>query len=312
MDGRSAVRVNRNGHQPGAPDSRDSKVFDDRARQGERTATRPAVTATATAPATDPQASSSSLDLLTLGLAALGSALAALVTSQFWEQGTVISAAVTPVIISLVKEGLRRPAERVSAAGARVATVSKSSLAVASPRGAGRPTLSARPARGGGDRVPRAPWPARDRNRGSNGTPLATGPEPSRNGDSQPDAMPGPRIYRRRGRPRLRVALITGALAFVIAAFALTVPELVLGGAPGRDGGTTFFGGGEPSADETDGSSKDDVGSQGEESPPSEAPEPESEAAPAPEEEAEPAPAPQQEEAPAEPQAPAAPAPTGD
>ncbi len=298
-------------------------MLDVRAPQTEQEKVRPAATAAeprAPARASERPADSNALDLLTLGLAALGSVVAALVTSQFWAQGTVISAAVTPVIISLFKDGLRRPVQRASAAGARAATASKGSLAIASSRGAGRPVLSPRPARAADE--PGAPWPARPRERDANGATgadrgreHAAAPEGAPNGAAAPVGARGARIYRRRGRPRLRIALITGILAFVIAALALTIPELVIGGAPGRDGGTTFFGGGEQTADEAgDSSEGDEAGSSSDESQPSggePAPAPESESAPVPEEEAEPAPAPQ-EEAPAEPQkAPAAPAPSG-
>lgn len=295
-------------------------MFDVRAPQTEHGIARPASPPAApreplTAPPERP-ADSNALDPLTLGLAALGSVVAALVTSQLWAQGTVISAAVTPVIISLFKDGLRRPVQRASAVGARAATASKGSLAIASSRGAGRPVMRPRRTRAADE--PGAPWPARPGEPGPNGAtrPEADqngAPRPGPNGDAPPAGARGPRIYRRRGRPRLRIALVTGILAFVIAALALTIPELVLGGAPGRDGGTTFFGGGDQVADES-GSSDSEEPSPTDGSPPSEAqpaPEGESDPAPAPEEQSEPAPAPQ-EEAPAEPQqAPAAPAPSG-
>jgi len=56
---------------------------------------------------------SSNVDLLTLAIAAAASAVAAYVTSLVWPDGTLISAAMTPVIVALVKEGLARPAERI-------------------------------------------------------------------------------------------------------------------------------------------------------------------------------------------------------
>jgi hypothetical protein len=57
---------------------------------------------------------SSDIDLWTLTIAALASAVAAYVTSKLWPDGTLVSAALFPVIVALVKEGLNRPVERVS------------------------------------------------------------------------------------------------------------------------------------------------------------------------------------------------------
>lgn len=59
------------------------------------------------------QQRSSSIDVFTLVIAALASAAAAFITSQFWAGGTLFSAAMTPVIVTLVKEALAKPVERV-------------------------------------------------------------------------------------------------------------------------------------------------------------------------------------------------------
>src|SRR4051794_1556769 len=55
----------------------------------------------------------SGVDLSTLIVAALAAAIAALVTSRLWHAGTLFSTAMTPVIVSLVKESLARPVGRV-------------------------------------------------------------------------------------------------------------------------------------------------------------------------------------------------------
>ncbi len=55
---------------------------------------------------------SSDIDLATLAIAAAAGAVAAYVTSEVWARGTLISAALTPVIVALVKEALNRPVER--------------------------------------------------------------------------------------------------------------------------------------------------------------------------------------------------------
>src|SRR3954447_7722233 len=49
------------------------------------------------------------LSLQTWVVAAAASAVAALVVSHFWKNGTVLAAAMTPVIVSIVKEALQRP-----------------------------------------------------------------------------------------------------------------------------------------------------------------------------------------------------------
>jgi hypothetical protein len=223
------------------------------------------------------------IDLQTLALAALASAAAALITSRLWARGAVISAAMTPVIVALVKEGLRKPSERVTAVGSRVASVSKSSLAVVTPRVGGRPAPTA-PGGGDGDRAPGPQKP---------GAPAMTG-EPAR---PREPAKPGGRAFARlrvfrSKRFHLRMALITGLLAFLIAVFALTVPELIVGDSVGSGGGTTLFGGGDAS-DEGSEPSEDAEGGTSAPSPDGEAPAPSSgqqpeaqpEEAPAPEEE---------------------------
>src|ERR687887_2888119 len=54
------------------------------------------------------------LSLRTLVIASVASATAAIVTSQFWEGGTPIAAAVTPVIVAFVSEMLHRPTEAIA------------------------------------------------------------------------------------------------------------------------------------------------------------------------------------------------------
>ena len=55
------------------------------------------------------------IDLMTLLLTAVASASAAYITAKVWAPGTLASAAMTPVIVALVKEGLRKPTEVVTA-----------------------------------------------------------------------------------------------------------------------------------------------------------------------------------------------------
>ena len=169
------------------------------------------------------------LSFQTLVIASLSSAAAALLTSLFWESGTVFSAAFTPVIVSIVGEALKRPAKGIS----KVRTARRD-------QGASVPSPAA-------------------------GEPVAAGPAPSPvRGEGRPQARPG---YARFGgrRVNMRVALATGALAFVIAAAVLTLPELLTGesiaGQPGR---TTLGGGSSVDRSEDGGSPVDESEAAGE------------------------------------------------
>lgn len=57
---------------------------------------------------------SSGIDILTLAIAAVASAVAAYLTSKVWAGGTLVSAAFTPVIVALIKEALARPVDAVT------------------------------------------------------------------------------------------------------------------------------------------------------------------------------------------------------
>ncbi|MEA2405530.1 MAG: hypothetical protein QOE08_2177, partial [Thermoleophilaceae bacterium] len=138
------------------------------------------------------------LSLRTLIIAAIASAAAAIVTSAFWKGGTVISAAITPVIVSIIKEIVERPRDVVRRASAFTVTSERAAPATHG-RAARRDTPPVAPIR-------------------TYGTPA-------------------------RRRIHLKVALVTGLIAFLIAAVVLTVPELVFGGSVATKGHTTLFGG---------------------------------------------------------------------
>lgn len=76
--------------------------------------------------------------------------------------------------------------------------------------------------------------------------PPATARSPRGNGE-HPSELPAMRIYRprveRRRRALIRVALVTGLLGFLLGGAALTVSELLAGGALGGHGRTTLLGG---------------------------------------------------------------------
>lgn len=168
------------------------------------------------------------LNFETLLLAAIGSAVAAVVVSQFWQAGTPIAAAITPVVVSLVSEGLRRPmrSERLRSTTRRAMEPLKPTSAGSVPvrRKVGEEELgyTVYAAEGG---------EARRAGRGSG--PL------SRLRDLLERVRAGltPK--------RTRIAIVTGLLAFVAAVAVLTLPELLFGGSVGgTDRNTTFFGGG--------------------------------------------------------------------
>src|SRR4051794_41590182 len=58
----------------------------------------------------DRQQARPGLSVTTLTIASLSSLAAALVVSKLWGGGTLVGAAMTPVIVAIVSEGLRRPA----------------------------------------------------------------------------------------------------------------------------------------------------------------------------------------------------------
>jgi outer membrane biosynthesis protein TonB len=149
------------------------------------------------------------LSLATLLIAAASSAAAATVVSRLWQAGTVMAAAMTPVVVSLVKEALERPAKRVSSIATRSAAppVARAARAVTPP------------------------------------PPGVQAPPPPMVGDPRLTEM---RVYgdARRVRRRWKLAVATGLLGFVVCVAAMTLPELVAGRSvvSGKND-TTIFGG---------------------------------------------------------------------
>ncbi|HEX2084362.1 MAG TPA: hypothetical protein VHF89_01655 [Solirubrobacteraceae bacterium] len=118
------------------------------------------------------------LSLQTLVIASLSSLAAALFIHEFWQGGAILGAAVTPVIVAIVSELLRKPADAFKG---RTTTVNP---------------------------------------------PPVVQPREDRYGIWE----------EQRRRPlHLKLALATGAVAFLIAAFFLTGAELVIGGADDSD-----------------------------------------------------------------------------
>jgi hypothetical protein len=144
----------------------------------------------------------------TLIVAAISAVVAATVVSRLWQPGTVMATAMTPVLVTLVKEALERPARRVSSIAGRSAAVP-----VAPPEPDARPE------------------------------PIGSPPAVVVTHDEGLTPM---RVYRpeRRVRRRWKLALATGLLAFPIAVAAMTLPELVAGrSVVSAKHDTTIFGG---------------------------------------------------------------------
>jgi hypothetical protein len=159
------------------------------------------------------------VNIRTLVIASIASAVAAVLTSQFWVQGTWMAAAVTPVIVALVSELLHRPteviAERVTSRGVNLLPAT------------GGPA----PSRRGEKAAPAEP--------GSEGGPAAPPVRVYRSGTGKP-------VRPRSSRRRIAVGMValTAVLAFAIAAIAMTGTELVTGGSIGKgEGDTTLFSG---------------------------------------------------------------------
>jgi hypothetical protein len=145
------------------------------------------------------------VDLKTLVITALASACAAYVTSEVWAPGTLASAALTPVIVALLKEALAKPAEVVTRAVPVRGVV----------RSAGRSDEPYDPVQ---------PFQPEDERVAQHGELAGSSHVTSR-------------------RP-WKVAVVTGLLGFLVAAVIITVPEFVAGGsASGGNRQTTFFGG---------------------------------------------------------------------
>ncbi len=65
-------------------------------------------------PQSQPEHRRSSISVPTLIIASVSSVVAALVVSRIWGPGTLVGAAATPVIVTLVSEALRKPAEVIT------------------------------------------------------------------------------------------------------------------------------------------------------------------------------------------------------
>lgn len=148
------------------------------------------------------------LSVPTLVIASLSSLAAALFIHKFWAGGAILGAAVTPIIVALVSEMLRKPVTRFETLREERRDRARR----------GRETFGPPP--------PLAEDPRREDPFGIWGAEARSG-------------LFGGRLNAR----HLKIALATGVAAFVLVSVGLTALELVGGGSAGGDSRTTIFGG---------------------------------------------------------------------
>jgi len=165
------------------------------------------------------------LDLRTLVIASVASAVAAIAVSRIWASGTPIAAAATPVLVTLLKEVLDRPTSKI-AERFTADTRALPDTEVREPVAArARREPSAQPA--GPTRRMTPPSESRD----EAGTI-------ARDAEGAGDI----RVYRQQppgrvtGKINPKVALITGLLAFVIAGLFITGGQVLAGNPFGSKG----------------------------------------------------------------------------
>ena len=137
------------------------------------------------------------LSVTTLAIASASSVAAAYVIHTFWTGGAILGAGITPVIVAIVSESLKKPTQRITAI--REERRSRTQVARRTPSD-----------------VPVPPPPELER------------PDPFgiwQDADQH-------RFHKVRGRP-LKIAIATGLLAFLLAAFVVTGADLVFGSGDG-------------------------------------------------------------------------------
>ena len=157
---------------------------------------------------------SGGLSVTTLLIASGSAAAAAVIVPLFWERGSLVAAAITPVIVALTSEGLKKPVEKIPTVGVW------------------RKTPQGTVVRQSGGRDFEVHDPEEER--------FEVDP-------ARPEDPFGLREPERGGfftRKRIALAVVTGLLAFGIAAIVVTASELaIFGDSVSREHRTTFFGG---------------------------------------------------------------------
>ena len=158
---------------------------------------------------------SGGISVTTLVIASASAAAAALVVPLLWAGGGVVAAAITPVIVTLVSESLKRPVTKVQ----EVAVWRKTPQGTAVRQPAGR---DFRPVDPEEERIEVDPQHPDD--------PFGL----------YEDERAGGGFFTRR---KVTIALVTGVIAFAIAAVVVTAGELTFGDSTSSGSKTTFFGG---------------------------------------------------------------------
>jgi hypothetical protein len=172
----------------------------------------------------EPEEKRSGLSLTTLLISSVSAAVAAAVVPMFWEKGSLIATAITPIVVAIVSEALNRPAKAITAAAPKVARRSATGAALRSPQPTGVGARGEGPERVAHDRHGQAP--------------------PPWSGDAEdPFGLRAEEAPRRRFPVKL--AVVTGLIAAVIGAGVVTASELALfGHSIGHSGReTSLFGG---------------------------------------------------------------------
>ena len=164
-------------------------------------------------PESNAQHKGGGLSIQTLLISAAAAVAAATVVPMIWERGTILATAMTPIVVALVSEALRKPVQTVSAVAPKVTTRRS----------------------GTGAAVRRFdPDAARTRDQARVGA-RGDGPErfeplpPGRRGEEPPTRDDDPFGLRAESRSpgrHWKIAVVTGLLAFVIAAGFITFTEL--------------------------------------------------------------------------------------
>lgn len=100
--------------------------------------------------ATQPRQQQGGLSIQTLAIASVASAAAAIVVHEVWRGGAILGAAITPVIVAIVSESLRKPVDRVAArrevrrARTTEEQAAEDRFGIWEPEGPGRRRLNAR------------------------------------------------------------------------------------------------------------------------------------------------------------------------
>src|SRR3954454_21972975 len=159
---------------------------------------------------------SGGISVTTVLIASASAAAASIVVPLLWAGGGVVAAAITPVIVTLVSESLRRPGNKVQ----EVAVWRKTPQGTAGRQPAGRDFHPVDPEE---ERIEIDPQHPDD--------PFGLY-EDERDG--------GGGFFPRR---KVIIALVPGRIAFAIAAVVVTAGELTFGDSTSSGSKTTFFGG---------------------------------------------------------------------